>query len=128
MMQCVEFGTRPSGLRGATKLDEGQVLALAEMIHDEIEPVAAGGPSSWHSRPRFESVPRCWPSIERVLGCPPEQVNMRSWPRLPSVPACIPVTSEKMTFPAGGMSKSSTQGHSSPQCRSARGLDPGTWV
>ena len=34
-----------SGLRGATESDDWQMLALAEMIDDEIQPVAAGGPS-----------------------------------------------------------------------------------
>src|SRR5262245_4415740 len=51
-----------------------------------------------------------------------------SRPRLLSTPLATAVTRENTALPAGGSSKSSTQFMGSPQCRSASGLEPGTWV
>ncbi len=41
MTRRTDFGTWSFGLRDASKLDDRQMLALAEMLDDELESVAA---------------------------------------------------------------------------------------
>ena len=72
-----EFGAeRP--LRCASKLDQRQMPALAEMLDDEREVVTPLGPATRHPRPRLESPSRRPPPVEHFLGSPSEQVRVRA--------------------------------------------------
>ncbi len=67
---------QPTRLRDASKIDDGQMLALGELSDNQLESVAPRGASSWHSCPRLESSSRSRTLVERFLRSPAEQVGV----------------------------------------------------